>query len=78
MASDAAGVEPLPVLAAAAVPSEGARCAWLVEGLWSAQGVGVIGGAPKCGRLFSKACVPILDLREHAGQDLEAQVLLVS
>ena len=52
MASDAAGVEPLPVLAAAAVPSEGARCAWLVEGLWSAQGVGVIGGAPKCGKTW--------------------------
>jgi hypothetical protein len=41
--------EPLPVVAAAAVArGEGERLAWLVEGLWSAQGVGVIGGAPKC------------------------------
>jgi hypothetical protein len=41
--------EPLPVVAAAAVASgEVERLPWLVDGLWSAQGVGVIGGAPKC------------------------------
>jgi AAA domain len=25
---------------------------WLIEGLWSAQGVGIIGGEPKCGKSF--------------------------
>ena len=42
--------EPLPLVAAAELPREhdrsGAR--WLVDGLWAAQGVGLIGGAPKC------------------------------
>jgi hypothetical protein len=52
VARDAAGVEPLPVLAAAAVPSEGTRCRWLIDGLWSADGVGVIGGAPKGGKTW--------------------------
>lgn len=41
--------EPLTVVAAAAIPlDEVLRPAWLVEGLWAAEGVGVIGGAPKC------------------------------
>src|SRR5215472_16436715 len=26
--------------------------AWLIEGLWSAQAVGIIGGEPKCGKSF--------------------------
>src|SRR5207237_5997327 len=26
--------------------------AWLIESLWSAQGVGIIGGEPKCGKSF--------------------------
>ena len=25
---------------------------WLIEGLWSAQAVGIIGGEPKCGKSF--------------------------
>jgi len=41
-------VEPLPVVSAAAVELTAERHGWLVEGLWSAEGVGVIGGAPKC------------------------------
>lgn len=42
--------EPLPFVAAADLPREldhpGGR--WLIDGLWAAQGVGLIGGAPKC------------------------------
>lgn len=42
--------EPLPFVAAADLPREldrpGSR--WLIDGLWAAQGVGLIGGAPKC------------------------------
>jgi AAA domain-containing protein len=34
----------------AAAPSSGQ--AWLVESLWSAQAVGIIGGEPKCGKSF--------------------------
>ena len=42
-------VEPLPVVAAASeLLDKVERTAWLVEGLWAAEGVGVIGGAPKC------------------------------
>ena len=26
--------------------------AWLVEALWSTQGVGIVGGEPKCGKSF--------------------------
>lgn len=40
--------EPLRVVAVSAVQSDPARVGWLVEGLWSREGVGVIGGAPKC------------------------------
>ena len=41
-------IEPLRVVAAAQVQTDPARVGWLVEGLWSREGVGVIGGAPKC------------------------------
>ena len=42
-------IEPLPVFPAAS-PELGAqaRPGWLIDGLWAAEGVGVIGGAPKC------------------------------
>lgn len=40
--------EPLRVVAASEVQSDPARVGWLVEDLWSREGVGVIGGAPKC------------------------------
>lgn len=40
--------EPLPVLPVAAVPAEDHRPAWLVEELWTAEAVGIVGGAPKC------------------------------
>jgi hypothetical protein len=42
-------IEPLPVVRAASVElGAQVRPGWLVEGLWAADGVGVIGGAPKC------------------------------
>jgi hypothetical protein len=31
---------------------ESSQAAWLIEGLWSAQAVGIIGGEPKCGKSF--------------------------
>jgi hypothetical protein len=40
-------VERLRVVAAGDITAEPGRTGWLVEGLWAAQGVGVIGGAPK-------------------------------
>jgi len=40
-------VERLHVVAAGDVPATPGRTGWLVEGLWAAQGVGLIGGAPK-------------------------------
>jgi len=46
-------VKPLPTLRAAqiaAAPS--AAPSWLIEGLWSAQAVGIIGGEPKCCKSF--------------------------
>jgi hypothetical protein len=41
-------VEPLPVALAAEVAAQPERPRWLVDGLWTAEGVGLIGGAPKC------------------------------
>lgn len=44
-----ARAEPLPVVSAASAELDAVpRPGWLVEGLWAAEGVGVIGGAPKC------------------------------
>ena len=46
-------MKPLPTLRAAqiaAAPS--AAPSWLIEGLWSAQAVGIIGGEPKCCKSF--------------------------
>lgn len=42
-----ARAERLRVVAAGDITAEPGRTGWLVEGLWAAQGVGVIGGAPK-------------------------------
>jgi RecA-family ATPase len=28
------------------------QAAWLIEGLWSNEAVGIIGGEPKCGKSF--------------------------
>jgi hypothetical protein len=40
----------LPVVKAAALEARSNRQAWLVEGLWTAEAVGVIGGQPKSGK----------------------------
>jgi hypothetical protein len=40
--------ELLPVRPAAAIEAEPQHSGWLIEGLWTRQGVGLIGGAPKC------------------------------
>lgn len=40
-------VPPLCVIAAGEIPTAPGATPWLVESLWSAEGVGVIGGAPK-------------------------------
>ena len=31
---------------------ETSQAEWLIEGLWSAEAVGIIGGEPKCGKSF--------------------------
>jgi hypothetical protein len=41
-------IEPLPVVSPASVELTAERRGWLVDELWAAEGVGVIGGAPKC------------------------------
>jgi hypothetical protein len=38
--------------AAQLVPPQESDQAWLIEDLWSAQAVGIIGGEPKCGKSF--------------------------
>jgi hypothetical protein len=40
------------IRAANLAQSQTSEAAWLVEGLWSAQAVGIIGGEPKCGKSF--------------------------
>jgi len=46
-------VKPLPTLRAAQLAvAPSAAPTWLVEGLWSAQAVGIIGGEPKCCKSF--------------------------
>jgi AAA domain len=44
---------PLPTMPAAQLaPAPSTAQGWLIEGLWSAQAVGIIGGEPKCGKSF--------------------------
>src|SRR5258708_12616570 len=38
--------------AAHLAPPQESDQAWLIEGLWSAEAVGIIGGEPKCGKSF--------------------------
>ena len=46
-------VEPLlPVVRVGEIQSQENAQRWLVEGLWSASSVGVIGGAPKCAKTW--------------------------
>jgi len=46
------GPAPLPVVRASALATAPTRRRWLIEGLWTAQAVGVLGGAPKCLKSF--------------------------
>lgn len=43
---------PLPVMRIAEIPRESRAQPWLVEQLWGASSVGVIGGAPKCSKTW--------------------------
>jgi AAA domain len=43
----------LPTIRAAHLAEpESSQAAWLIEGLWSNEAVGIIGGEPKCGKSF--------------------------
>jgi hypothetical protein len=44
--------QPLPVVRVGDLPSGEDAPRWLVEGLWGARSVGVIGGAPKCAKTW--------------------------
>jgi len=44
--------QPLPVVRVGDIPSEENGQRWLVEQLWGASSVGVIGGAPKCSKTW--------------------------
>ena len=42
----------LPFVSAAKLPAQLPEQRWLIEQLWSAEAVGIIGGEPKCGKSF--------------------------
>jgi hypothetical protein len=46
------GGQPLPVVRVGEIKSEENPQRWLVDGLWGASSVGVIGGAPKCAKTW--------------------------
>jgi hypothetical protein len=45
-------MNPLPVQRASQLSTAGPQIQWLVEGLWSDQAVGILGGEPKCYKSF--------------------------
>jgi len=45
-------MNPLPVQRASQLSTAGPQTQWLVEGLWSDQAVGILGGEPKCCKSF--------------------------
>ena len=45
-------MNPLPVQRASQLSAAGPQTQWLVEGLWSDQAVGILGGEPKCYKSF--------------------------
>lgn len=45
-------MNPLPVQRASALDTAGPQTQWLVEGLWTEQAVGILGGEPKCCKSF--------------------------
>ena len=46
------GEQPLPVVRVGEIKSQENPQRWLVDGLWGASSVGVIGGAPKCAKTW--------------------------
>jgi AAA domain len=44
--------QPLPIVRVGEIASDENAQRWLVEGLWGARSVGVIGGAPKCSKTW--------------------------
>jgi hypothetical protein len=45
-------MNPLPVQRASQLARTGPQTQWLIEGLWSEQAVGILGGEPKCCKSF--------------------------
>src|SRR5690349_9336252 len=45
-------MNPLPVQRASQLSSSGPQTQWLIEGLWSDQAVGILGGEPKSYKSF--------------------------
>jgi hypothetical protein len=45
-------MNPLPVQRASQLSTAGPQTQWLVQGLWSEQAVGILGGEPKCYKSF--------------------------
>ena len=45
-------MNPLPVQLASQLHPSGPQTQWLIEGLWSEQAVGILGGEPKCCKSF--------------------------
>jgi hypothetical protein len=45
-------MNPFPVQRASQLPTSGPQTQWLIEGLWSDQAVGILGGEPKCCKSF--------------------------
>jgi hypothetical protein len=45
-------MNPFPVQRASQLPISGPQTQWLIEGLWSDQAVGILGGEPKCYKSF--------------------------
>lgn len=45
-------MNPLPIQRASQLAATGPQTQWLVEGLWSEQAVGILGGEPKCCKSF--------------------------
>ena len=48
----------LPVQRASLLATTGPQTQWLIEGLWSDQAVGILGGEPKCCKSFLALDIP--------------------
>ena len=45
-------MNPFPVQRASQIDTAGPQIQWLIEGLWTEQAVGILGGEPKCCKSF--------------------------